>query len=97
MSAFKYFMKTEHPQVVSCMWYAQPAVASVKDHCQSAALAWRKHEEWRRLKLMHAWQLRTMTDKSRLLTDSDKSRTELSLLQVSPCIIDTHKRKKFSS
>ena len=29
-----------------------------------------KPKEQRRLKLMHAWQLRTMTDKGRLLTDS---------------------------
>ena len=29
-------MKTERPQF-SCMRYAQPAVASVKDYCQSAA------------------------------------------------------------
>ena len=32
--------------------------------------------EQRRLKLMHAWQLRTVTDKGRLLTDGTvKSRT----------------------
>ena len=39
-------------------------------YCQSTASAWRKPEERRRLKLTHAWQLRTMTDKSRLLTDN---------------------------
>ena len=27
-------MKIEHPRVVSCMQYAQPAVASVKGYCQ---------------------------------------------------------------
>ena len=53
-----------------CMRYTQPAVASVKGHCQSAVPVWRNPEERRRLKLTHGWQLRTMTDKGRLLTDS---------------------------
>ena len=50
--------------------HAQPAVASVKGYCQSASSALRKPEERRQLNLMHAWQLWTMTDKGRLLTDS---------------------------
>ena len=33
MTAFKYFVKTG-PPVVSCMRYAQPAVASVKGYCR---------------------------------------------------------------
>ena len=42
MTAFKYFMKTDDqdPQVVSCMQYPQPAVASVKGYCR--AQCWRE-------------------------------------------------------
>ena len=38
--------------------------------CQSAALVWKKKPGQRRLKLMHAWQLQTVTDKGSLFTDS---------------------------
>jgi len=38
-------MKTERPQVVLCMRYAQPAVASVKGYCQSAASVWSPRNE----------------------------------------------------
>ena len=38
--------------------------STVMDYCHNAA------SERRLLKLTHAWQLRTVTDKGRLLTDS---------------------------
>ena len=38
--------------------------------------------EWRRLKLMYAWQLRTMTGKGRLLTDGTNYARWFRLLQV---------------
>ena len=40
MSTFKYFMKTERPQVVFCMRYAQPAVASVKGRATAREQHW---------------------------------------------------------
>ena len=48
---------------------AQPAVAS-KEQLLPERSVGVKPEERRRLKLTHARQLRTMTDKDRLLTDS---------------------------
>ena len=90
MSACKYFMKTVHPRVVSCMRRVHPTVVSVRGYCQNAALTWRKPKE--RRQRTHGNSLRTMIDKNRLLTDS----TNHTSIQVSPCIIDTHKREKFS-
>jgi len=45
MSTFKYFMETEHPRVVSCMWYARPAAASVKGYCKSTVSVWSPRNE----------------------------------------------------
>ena len=48
-------------------------------------------EERRRLKLTHAWLLRTMTDKSRLLTDSSyKSRTVIEFASGKSMHTDRH-------
>jgi len=63
-------MKTERPQV------AGQAHCRVDEEPLPERSVSMKPEEWRRLKLTHAWQLRTMTDKDRLLTDDTvKSRT----------------------
>ena len=69
MSAFKYFIKTER--------VAQAMRATTRAHFQGE-----RDPEWRQLKLKHAWQLWTITDKDRLLTDATTYTQWLRLLQV---------------
>ena len=69
-----YNRKTKHlhSRIVACVpcpahcWWR----ATARAQCQREGSL-----DWRRLKLTHTWQLRTVTDKGRLLTDSNiKSR-----------------------
>ena len=68
MTAFKYFMKTERLGSSGSFVHAIcPARYRIGEAERSVGV---KPEERRRLKLTHAWQLLTMTDKpGRLLTD----------------------------
>ena len=65
-----YFRKlNEHPWPDSLV----PSTPSVKDYTRMQRRC-ERNSEWRRLKLMHAWQLRNVTDKGRLRTRRYKSR-----------------------
>ena len=73
MTAFKYFMKTERPSFVHAICPARYRVGEGATAERSIGV---KPEELRRLKLKHAWQLLTMTDKDRLLTDISRTVVE---------------------
>ena len=78
--------------------YAQPAVVSVKGYCQSACRVGVKEVRGTKTTQVNARMATAEYDRQGQAAHRQyKSRTVIGSLQVSPCLIDTHKREKFSS
>ena len=77
----------KRPQIASC-----PACCRGRTTARTRGRRERNLEQ-RRLKLMHPWQLRTVTDKGRLLKGgTNYTQYSWDRLRQGPCIINTHNK-----